>query len=80
MTPKYAHSAMLLQLQVNTLIYRYTMFTHCVFHRSQLAVQIVYEDAKLKRTWKDALAWLNGELEKVSFSVKQLDRLVLLFP
>ena len=35
-------------------------------YRSQLAVQIVYEDPRLKKAWKYALLWLNGELERVS--------------
>ncbi|XP_065887407.1 ubiquitin carboxyl-terminal hydrolase 9X-like isoform X3 [Dysidea avara] len=35
-----------------------------IFHTSQLAVQIVYEDARLKKAWKYALLWLNGELER----------------
>ena len=45
------------------------MTSDACLYRSQLAVQIVYEDARLKKAWKYALLWLNSELERVSFSV-----------
>ncbi|XP_065887847.1 ubiquitin carboxyl-terminal hydrolase 9Y-like isoform X2 [Dysidea avara] len=40
----------------------------CCKERSQLAVQIVYEDARLKKAWKYALLWLNGELERKPYA------------
>ena len=43
-------------------------FLVSLFHESQLAVSILYEDVDLKKLWSMAIKWLDAELERRSYS------------